>query len=760
MPVMELDRGHVRWKKVRLPLFAALGALVLAALGVVLFLWWRDVRIRRDVREARQAAARDTVEGLRTARDRLEELAGTHGDRADVQAAYAYVLALDALRHGPEEPALRAAREALARSDPESGGPLYAAAAALVELGEGEPGEALAALSALDEEASRIEEVRYARLKSKIAADQRLEARVELELMAVKDEPFLPAVTLLCRLRHTLGDLEGARILLENSLEEHPGRQAASVELALVLVEMGTDEALEEAETVLEDVVPDLEQAPKLATSATYARGLLLLARGSHEEASGPLCRAAEAMEDRVLAVSRCARARRLSGDVTGALRALSVLELDETTPTIGLREVVEANLELWRPRAAVPALELLAGRPDVAARELALMNGRMAEQSGNFAAAAAAYRKAGDRPVDAALAMVRIGRSRDAKRYLKTVRDGPASGCAQAYRDWIRGRFESAFDELAQTAPCTPALRGRFHLGLGRHAEAAAAFSAAPALDPRERVLLARATYRTAGAETARPILDELLGMEPGSVTLLREIALALLEMDLTDAARGAAADAVARNPGDPEALALQVKILRLTADPASAWELLQEALEKHPDHPGLLVEKAHSLLEDRDYEAAAETGQDAMVDGIHYMDAVLVTAEALESMREDSDADSLLRNAAITLYAHYEPTLSAAASAALVKARRVPADRVGLAKSRGAFSQALRRDIPSAPLYYQGALTHLADGRRDDALEWLHAAAEVDPAFEPPFKKLHKLGELTEAEREAYATTHGASI
>jgi hypothetical protein len=93
-------------------------------------------------------------------------------------------------------------------------------------------------------------------------------------------------------------------------------------------------------------------------------------------------------------------------------------------------------------------------------------------------------------------------------------------------------------------------------------------------------------------------------------------------------------------------------------------------------------------------------------------------------------------------------------------VKARRVPADRVGLAKSRGAFSQALRRDIPSAPLYYQGALTHLADGRRDDALEWLHAAAEVDPAFEPPFKKLHKLGELTEAEREAYATTHGASI
>jgi tetratricopeptide (TPR) repeat protein len=760
---MALDKGHMRWRKIRIPLFVGIGLTILAALGVVASFWLRGVAIESDIREAREAAAQDTVEGMRLAVESLSEMSQRHSGRSDVQAAYGYVLALDALRNGPTEAGLEKAQEALGRSDATSGDELYHAGTALVLLGKGQPEEALGTLSGLPDSVSRVEEVRLARLMSQISAGQSLEARVELELMAVRDKPFLPAVTLLGQLRHRLGDLEGARLILQKSLESHPGRLEASVELALVLVDTGTEESLAEAEKVISSIARDLDGAPPLlATRGMYCEGMLLLAREQYARAVVPLCDAASRMEESTLPMARCARAHRLSGDVRGALEVLGQLEFDDSTPTTALLESVEANLALWRPRSAAPALGLLGKRPDIQGSALSLMMARAAEMSGDFDGAAKGYRVAGtsdDLPIRAGLAYIQGGQAKEAKNYLRGIDGGPSAGCAQALRDWSRGKFVAAFKQFGVGEPCDPALRGRLLLLSGRFAEAVESLSNAGDSDPRVTVLLARATFRTSGAEAARAMITPILEMEPESIVLLAEIAYAFMEMGLTDDARGAVADAVERNHGDPDALALQIAVLRLTSDPGSAWEILDGALAANPEHPGLLVQKAHSLLEDKNYSEAVQTAQKAMDSPAWLLEASIVVARALDALNDDSGADSVLRKTAATLYAGHEPTLSALAYAEFIAIRRSRPDKSSLAKAKGMFSTALKKEISSAQLFHEGALVYIADGRRDDGVKWLHEAAAADPAFKPPFQKLAKMGELTEDESAAYIVTHGVA-
>jgi tetratricopeptide (TPR) repeat protein len=764
-PIMELDRGHLMWKKVRVPLFVGIGLLVLAAMGVVVGFWIRAAAIRSTVQEARDMAALDTVEGLHSSVEMLGGLAADYRLRGDVQAAYAYVLALDALENGSLEPGLEEARKALGRSDPGSGGDLYHAATILLHVVGGENDEARKIADSLDPDTRMSGELRLARAMSRIETGQNLEAQVDLELMAASPEPFLPAVTVLAMVRHRLGNLEGARQLLDETLEKHPGRLRAELEKVLVLVDIGTGESLAEADGLLDGLTTRIATAPPvLATRGRYARGLLLMARGEYGKAAGPLCEALEGMPGDAVAAARCARARRLSGDPSGASAVLDRIRFGEGTPTVALVESVEADLQLWRPREASVALELLSSRPDVDGGHLLDLRATALLQSGDFAGAAAAFASAGgsgDVPLRAALAYIEAGDAKTARELLQALKQGPSAGCAASLRDWSRGKLGQALGELGQDDACAGLLRGRFLFNLGRHAEAVAEISKVVAArdDPRLDVLLARATYRTSGPDAARAILEAIGELGAESVVLLGDVALAYVEMGFTDDARGAAADAVERNPGKPDALALQARILRLTGDPQTAAEIATKALEAHPDHPGLLVERAYAHLAQGEYGEAFKLGQRAMKPGPCYLDAALVTGMAFEAKGSEADADVVLRDAGLELLRSHEPTLAPVLWAALIEMRRLRGGKPNLVKARGLFWGLAKREIPGAAFYFQGGVVMFADGRREDALHWFHEAAALDPAYEPPFEKLSKMGELTEEEVRAYTAVHGVA-
>jgi tetratricopeptide (TPR) repeat protein len=764
-PVMQLDSGHLMWKKVRIPLFVGIGLLVLAAAAVLVGFWIRSAAIRSAVAEARASASLDTVDGLRDAVTVLGELAGDYRERGDVQAAYAYVVILDAIRHGPTEPGLEKARSALKRSSAGTGGDLYVAAAILVHLASGEPEEARGLVESLSTSGRQDHELRLACAMSQIESGQNLEAQTDLMLMAAAKDPFLPAVTLLGKVRHRTGDLKGANELLRASLEAHPGRLEASLERVLVLVDLATEGTLAEAGGLLEALGADLDAAPPvLATRGLYAEGLLLLALEKHMDASGPLCKALESMSHNALAAARCARARRLSGDVQGALKVVENLRLGEGTSTEVLVEIVEANLNLWRPRAASLALQLMQGRPDVGEKRMAQLSALAALQAGDFAKAASRYRSGGggdDLPIRAGLAYLEAGEAGEARGYLKKISSGPSAGCAEALYEWSRGRLEEALGKVGKSEACAPALRGRFLFLLGRHQEASEMLGKALAQhdDPRLRLMLARATLRISGPGEAKVMLDHLRDLGAESITLLTGLADAYLELDLVDDARGVAADAVARNPGKPEGLALQARILRQTGDPATAAEIAAKGLEAHPDHPGLLAEQAHVHLAAKEYGEAIEAGQKALVPGPYYLVAALVATRALEAAGRQNDADGLIREAGNTLLRQHEPTLAASAWAFFVQMRKARGGKPNISKARGLFYGLLKKDIPGAAFYYQGAVVLFADGRRDDAVMWLHKAAGLDPLFKHPFERLSRMGELTDEEVKAYTTVHGVA-
>ena len=759
-PIMQLDRGHVRWRKIRIPLLAGTALLVLLGIAVLVGFWLRSAGIRSAVREARASAALDTVEGLRSAVSTLEKLAADYPQHGDVQAANAYVLALDALRHGPVEPGLGKARKALGRSEPESGGDLYYAASILVALVEGRLEEAGKAVSSLPGDIKPGNELKFARALVMMATDRSLEAQVDLGIMATGGEPFLPAVTALGKLRHADGNLDAAAKLLTDSIATHPGRLDASIERILVLVDMGTDASLGEADKALADLGDALDRAPPvLVTRGLYARGMLLMARGKYAEASGPLCEARTGMIPRDLAVARCARARRLSGDAAGAYEVLADLQFGESTPTLALLEMVEASLALWRPRSASLALDIVSARPDVPVGLRAMLAGTRAMQAGEMAEAARFFEQAGetaDAPVLAALAYLEAGDGKSARKVLQGIVSGPAAGCASALLDWSRGSLESALQELTGAEACTLSLKVRFLSGLGRSALVVETLEKAGPVGPDLGVRLARALYRVKGRAAAKEALDRVRSVAAESVPLLRSLAEAYAEAGYVDEARGVGAEGVDRNPGKPEALALECRILRLTGDGPGAAKAAAAALGAHEGHAGLLVERAYGHLADKEWEQAADLGRKAMVPGPWYLDAAIVTARALEAMGRTKDAEEVLREAGPTLLREYDPILAPGAWAELLRLKH---ERGGpeIKKARVLFTGLLKREIPDPMLYYEGALILLADGRQEEALEKLHSAAALDPSCAPPFKKLSAMGVLTEDEGKTYTTVHG---
>lgn len=748
------------WKKVRIPIFVGIGLLALAALAVVVGFWIRSSAINSTVEDSRKLASLDTVEGLGQAIAVLGDLARDYRDRGDVQAAYAYVQALDVLRHGPREPGLEKASKALKRTGPLQGGDLYHAASILVRIAEGKKDEAAEIVGSLPAGANLADELRLARAMSLVESGQNLEAQADLMVMAASKDPFLPAVTVLAKLRHRIGDLEGARDVLRSSLDKHPGRLDASLELALVLVDMGTDESIGEAEKLLPTLQKRLGDAPPvLASRGLYASGLLLLARKRYAEAAEPLCKAYKALKGSPIAAARCARARRLSGDVQGALKELGELRLGESTPTVALIETVESNLGLWRPRSASLAIQLMEGRPDVGEQRHALLSGTAALMAGEFSTAAKKFGSGGDTPIKAALAHIEAGEAKDARKLLGKVESGPSAGCAAALYEWSRGHLEQGLGKLSDSESCTPELRGRFLFHLGRHAEAVEALGAAlgSADDSRLRILLARATYRTKGFEASKAMLDHLKDLEAESVVLLSELADAYVELGLVDDARGVAADAVERNPGKPDSLALQARILRITEDPSSAAEIALAAFGEHPDHPGIMVERAHAHIAAKELALAVELGRKAMIPGRYYLEACLVASLALDAAGKETDADTLMREAGTTLLREHEPTLAAVVWAEFIKMRRLRGGKTNIIKARGLFWGLAKKEIPGAAFFYEGAIVLFADGRRDDCVSWLHRAAAMDPAFKPPFERLSRMGELTEEESSAFMAVHG---
>ncbi len=754
------------WRRLRIPIFAGIAALVLAVLGAGVFFWVRSMIIRSAVEKARQEIALDTIDGVRGAVASLDDLAAEHPGRKDIQAALAYALALDSLRNGPAEPGAERARKAVSLSGPDGGGPLFRAASILVLVAEGKAGEAVASAGKLSREDLESDEVKLAKAMALAASGSDLEARVELELMAVEDDPYLPAITVLGQIRQRLGQNEASAALLRSSLEKHVGRLDAQLTLALALVETGTGEALAEADGILGSVGGEIDGAPPLlATRGHYARGLLLLEQGKYGEAVKPLSRAMEGMQGNPLAVARCAKARRLSGDVVGAFDTLSVLEIGESTPTMALTEVAESALAIWRPASAARALELIQGRPDLEAGGKSLLAARAALESGDFEAAAAAFRSAGQAdssPLRAALALVDAGHGKEARGLLKEIAEGPYGACAEALRSWLRGDPGKALAGLGSDPPCAIALEGRFLFLLGRHAEAVPLLRKAldAGDDPMVGIMLALSIYRVSGPGESMAILDGIAGLEPESVLLLGALSDAYLEMWRKEEALKAAHAAVARNAGDPDALALEARVLRLTGDAKAAASLVAQALPGNEKHAALMVEKAWALLGAGDPAEAAVAGQAAMdVSGPHYLDAAIVTARALDATRDESGSDNVLRKAASEIASSYEPSLATAVWAEIVRSRHARGGKPNLAKAKGSFAIAVKKEFPDAGLYFEGALVLIADGSKEEAMEWLHRAAVLDPAFSPAFAKLKALEALTDAEISSYEAVHGSA-
>ncbi|HWH83902.1 MAG TPA: tetratricopeptide repeat protein [Burkholderiaceae bacterium] len=315
-------------------------------------------------------------------------------------------------------------------------------------------------------------------------------------------------------------------------------------------------------------------------------------------------------------------------------------------------------------------------------------------------------------------------------------------------------GEHQRALDALdrAEAAPGGPSalapLRGPVLLALGRWQEAAAIFENALRTQPDSAALAFNLGYAVWASEQdptrAVELFRQAARIEPGDARLRFYLALALESAADLDAARQSLDAALAIDPRHVDALAMLGRLALDAGDLDRATDLAARCIAARPEHPAGWQLKGQAALFRMDAVDAAKSLRQALDLAPDDADTRVSLAQAALMQGRPRHAKDLLQQA-VAENASHDAALCMLGWACI-------ADNEA-AGAAAAFERA-NAAAPDNPDAMAGiALLRLADGRRDEALQWTERALALEPAHAMAGLLRARLAELDDRPAEARA-------
>lgn len=763
----QIDPRFILWRKIRVPLALGITALILAVTALLLYSYIVARGIRRDLQQAAELAATDTFESHGEALEILERIEDDAPAHEGVRAQHAWHRVLLAVRFGATPERLAAAREALARAEGVDPTPQLAAARGGMALLEG---DAAAALRAVGERPDTCEGlyIRGMALARQAHVDQAL---VALDQARQGVPTFVPALSELALLLRQRGRLDEAEAALEVIRRASPLHQDAVVQGVLLALDRSPSAGRGGGSAGAEEIAahaPELskrlaglrvdDRYPTSLAYKSFAVGRLALVGGDVGAAEAALAEAARVLDTNQAVATWLAVARHRAGEHEEALEALARYPDDASSDPALLETRLEILMALHRTTDARAPLDVLAK----AGRDVTLDEGRLLFYAGDAERALAPLRRslaAGHAEAGLLLAeaLVALGRAGDARTTLRGLKgQGPETRCAEGYLRALDGETRPAREALRAAskagARCGPVLLGRLLATAGgadgQDAPLAAALEQRE--DVRDRVTLGRVKLRTAGQAAAKAELDAVKALRPQGAIVLRELALAYLELGEAETARAVVTGAVAPASGaDPLVVALAARLAREANDLAGASKLIEQGLKAHPSAPAIQLERAALLFEQNRFPDASDAVGEALQPGTSYAEAACLRSEIQLRRGERETAQIDLNRAILPAKRHSGASAEVAIRQCLVEShlKRGPAS-LGRAKTALYFLRQL--PVEDAHIEYLTGLIAEREARQEEASVRYRKAVELDATHREAWKRLARLQPLAAGDRQ----------
>ncbi|MBI2895967.1 MAG: tetratricopeptide repeat protein [Deltaproteobacteria bacterium] len=746
-PVLEVLPSVRRWERIRIPLAAAVIAVLLVAVAILVVRAIRQSQLEDDLAAARSALAEGTTASWARFDALLAEHEGLGSDERRVVALAALGTAMRSLLLGAPDPATaRAAAARVAQEREEAA----TAAQAWAELLGDAPRTARLTDAARAFPASGP--IRHAHALALARGGMIREALAEVGAARQAEPAYLAAAATQAELYRRAGQVDAARqSLLPLGAAQHPER--GPVEAACIL------DAAEASGSAAPDVTALLTsaiatKAPRLVGRAKLAMGRQKLLSGDASAAVALLTEAVRLDPEDAESATQLARALLASGDAPGAVAAVDAL--GDGAPGAALLERALALTLLHRTRDAERTLGRIA-QADLPAARGAGLRALLAWQkvdvgSAESAAAQAAAAGSTDALVLRAEILLEQGKRNPAVKSLAASR----SGCARGFGLWIRGDWEEAASTLeaarADEGPCVSRVVGRTGLGLRPVAqlvtELERSLSRWP--DAEDRILLGRLRARAGedgAAEIAR-VMDA--GAE--SLRALTLAAEAYAEMGKTAQAVAVVQKTKTLYPDDALPLATEIRVVRAGGDDGAAMRLSEAAVAAHPDQLDVVRERSITLVEAGRIAESERVSDVRFRPGRHFIEFARARIRAVEAAEGFRKADQQMVQAlrfAMT-FLPYSEEVRTRSLVALLHARR--GGRRELDTAEAFLRPLVRRDTRSADFNLALAAIDRGYERVVQLGAHLRRALALDPMLPEAYEWLARADALEDEQRAQF--------
>ncbi|MCP4676455.1 MAG: hypothetical protein GY854_13265 [Deltaproteobacteria bacterium] len=753
IPVLQVSKRAVFWRKARWPVFMVITAVVLLVIG--LGTW--EVLKRQEIDEAIAAAQSDeflgSIEKLRSAREKLLTLKARYPDRPGPHEGLAWQYVLEALLYGPEKELAdrgRAVLENAVDKDNEMG---VAAHAGLFLL-EGKHQKALdTATQGLSKYPGnpRLELVCARSLSDQGKNEPALEW---LEKAMAASPGYVPLVITGVEIAHESGDYKKALELVEKLLT-FPSEKYLHSSLITLLVSLpkwGDDwsdkEKVDPLLARFVDMKPQIDEAPpRLAVLGQYLEGRIYLLVGRTKESASILSNvvSSDPSQEYFLWYARATE------EQSGPDAVLAVLD---SRPEVVRHEALElrarALLAQHRVDAAAPVLEKLrdARVPDDLVKDLSWT---LAVRKGNLEAALETMpEKVGVAQsllaIDLYYQLKDVGDREGIGKLTDALSDEHAS-CAKVIKGWQSLSTRRALRKISVTSKnlCVSALAGRLLRGRVRPVELKKAIErAVPASgrDLRLEVDLAMATWLAEGHAAAEKVLNGIWESKPEGAPLRHALADAFIRMEMPKRALEVLTDLE-----DPASYALRFNATRLVDGKATS-KIVEDASKSHDEspHPATTFVAVRSKYIAGEFKDVAKMKQVLAPHAGRWTSEIAdMVAKSINLTDDRSAADRVLRKASdrVGVYSGMDEAWDVRLAKVRLNTRR---GGKFARKAKTWLGELRRKGLRDPRVLFGLAMARIRAGDEKAGVRYLKDALKIDPTYKTAYIQLSKMEMLDE--------------
>lgn len=766
---MEVEKKARIWRLVKIPLVVVITILVISVITVTLSILIKGARIRSAVQKTRASLSHGSYvqfeEGMRSVRELLEK----YPDREEVLSTAAWGYASGSyFFYGKDSEYFEEFGKIIAKIPERKGNDLFWAASALALIMEEKGDEAEKLTKEKFQAYKDSDELKFVNALALVATANTVEATIELELLHARPKPYIPAMHVLASLKKKSGDKVGSLAILLEILEFQPDNLLALIESAHMEMAVGGPAAAK-VEKKIKKLKPALKKAPAAVRARGYlAIGKLLIGKEKYGSALEPLTDSYKINPADQETVHALALVYRKTAKPLQAIKILEGMDDLKSLPTELLVEMAESGILTGRSAMAHGAAEELVLRPDFDTASANRLAAAALAQSGLYGDAVSHYQQAGQ-SVEArtltAFFMGMAGKLLESAKMLKSMARDENLPCATVLYEYNFRKGVNALSDEEALSACPANVRFFLLESAGMYAELLkfAKKDNETLESPFNLYYLAAASWRTMGLKVAREELDKILKFAPDSMMLLGKTAFLYLAMGRSKEALQTAELALEKNPADPKAHALLIRILAAAGQPKESEKKLEEAEAKFPHDPALLIQKARILYEKEKPAEAVAALDKAMTKTLLVEELVLagpLYAAAHMKLKDEDSAEEQLLGAARKVEKYFDPAASLILYADFISLKLEQKGKKNVTKAKGMFLGRSKKPFPSPRILHKGALVYLAEGSRDSAVERLQQALQTDPAYKPAYEALQQLESLSETNRKNYVKIFGQEL